>query len=317
MRAHGTACLCALLAMAAPASAEEAFPGQVDLAAGMACHRNLDMDCARARLESALAAFSPEADPDYMSHVRSARLTLAGIHVAADDLQRAEQEFATLLLLDPDFRLPPGDHPPKLRYVFEQALEGLRASAEKTPHAGQSTRPDDAVSGEVEQAPGATGVQTASPAPPFRSFCLAVHGRLLVLFGRDADSVASGPGAALAFAWRPIERLELEIAYGYSHHSLASGGAALQTMSLGLGAGYRLLEWGPIGLQLGGSAGALAMGTADRYDHWGLLLAAHARVAWPARGLWGIELRVEPSAIVTADEASFFLTLAAGGVLRW
>ena len=94
---------------ALPATAEEAYPGQNNLAAGLTCYRNLDYDCALARLETALSEFSPEKDPQYLGHVSEARLVLAMIHVAQDNLARAENEFKTLLVLN--VTMPPPIYP--------------------------------------------------------------------------------------------------------------------------------------------------------------------------------------------------------------
>jgi hypothetical protein len=295
----------ALCGVAAPAAlAGEAFPGQGHLAAGLACYRNLDFDCARTRLERALGAFSPEADPNYLQHMRQARWRLVQIHLASDDLGRAERELRTLLLLDPDFALPPGDHPPKVHYLLEQAR------AKTTAHtAGAGGRTSDRTK---------TGSPTANepPAPPAAPFRLSAAARLVALFGADAAAADSGAGAELRFAWRATSHISAALSLDYAHHATAAADAPLQSLALGLDARYEV-ALGPLGLRLGGGLGVLAMGTADRYDHWGLDLAAAVGLVWPRRGFWGLRLELEPALLITAGGRSFYLPASIAGEVRW
>ena len=279
-----------LLLAAGPAGAQETFPGQNHLAAGLACHRNLDMACARQRLEQALAAFSPERDPGYMQHVRTARMTLAMIHVADDELGKAEQEFKTLFLLDPDVQLPAGDHPPKVRYVFERARAAVFAGRKPPP-----ARP-------------------AMSVP--RRWSLFAEGRWIQLFGDDAEAVGSGPGASAGAGLQLSESLRVQLGFCYAYHPSATDGPALQAMSIEAEV-QAVLPLGTFGLRLGGGAGMLAMGTEDRYDTWGLVLRASVALAYPAGAGWALVAALRPSVIVTGEKGSFYLPVGIGGEIRW
>ncbi len=301
-----------LISCAFPVTAQEAYPGQNNLAAGLTCYRNLDYDCALARLETALSEFSPEKDPDYLKHASEARLTLAMIHVARDNLARAEKEFKTLMVLIPDYQLPKGDHPPKVRYIFDRA----RKSASRPP-----------VKKEVIPVPG--GVQPSpksetekkvpvvtKPLPPTKPWSLSVEARLVALFGDDAEKASSGPGAALAFGLSTSNWLTLQIAFAYSHHSSVEEDTALQTMALSMD-GLVTVDLPVVELRLGGGVGVLSMGTQDRYDHWGFTLQATAALAWPASGSWALVLGLHPSLLITAGGSSFFLPAGLCGEVRW
>ncbi len=295
-----------LVAPAAPAG--EAFPGQGHLAAGLACYRNLDFDCARTRLEQALGAFSPEADPDYLQHVRQARWRLVQIHLATDDLGRAERELRTLLLLDPGFALPPGDHPPKVHYLLE------KARAKTAP----ATKPaaDGAENPSPERSPTPPPADTVRPVPPPPTpFRLSAAARLVALFGDDAAAADCGAGAELRFAWQALAGISAALSLDYAYHATADD-APLQSLALGLDARYEL-PLGPLGLRLGGGLGVLAMGTADRYDHWGLDLSAAVGLVWPRDGRWGLRLELEPALLITAGGRSFYLPAAVAGEVRW
>jgi len=316
--------------LACPAAlAGEDFPGQLDLAAGMVCFQNLDLDCARLRLERALAAFSPERDPDYLQHMQAARLKLAEIFTAQDDLPRAEAELVELLLVSPGFELPPGEHPPKLVYVLEQAREQVAAAppkdqgklreealAERPPlpaPAAPAVAPPPA-----REAPPSRPVAAprADPAPAPRAFRLSLAGGAAVLFGEDAEQVSSGPTAGLRFAWQVSAPLSFDLSYAYAYHPSRVGGGALQSMALSLG-GELALTAGPLAVRLGLAAGAHTMGTRDRYDHWLALLQARLGLAWPAEGAWGLALEVAPSLIIDQQESSFFLPLSLQLEVRW
>lgn len=300
-----------LATSAAPAG--EAFPGQFHLAAGLACHRNLDFDCARNRLEQALEAFSPEADPNYMQHVTTARWVLTQIHVAADDLGKAERELKALLLLDPDFDLPPGDHPPKLRYVFEQAKSEVDAARKPDP----VPEPDPGPEPDPDLPPDPEPPVAPLPAPPARlPFRLSAGAGLVALFGDDAEAASPGAGALLRFAWDATEVLSIDVSFDYAWHATDERDAPLQHMALALGARTDL-DLGPVGLRLGGGLGVLATGTADRYDHWGFTLAGAVGLVWPLAGAWGLVIEVRPSVLVTAGGSSFYLPIGLSGEVRW
>jgi hypothetical protein len=285
------------------AEAEESYPGQNNLAAGLGCYRNLDYDCALARLETALSEFSPEKDPQYLKHVGEARLVLAMIHVSRDNLDKAESELKTLLLLIPDYELPKGDHPPKVRYIFDRAKKSAtRPPVIKIVPVPEKKTPPPKI---VKPAP-----------PPFPLWSLSAEARLVALFGDDADKASSGPGAALAFGFSASNWLTLHIAFGYSHHSAVEEDTALQTMSLSM-EGLLNIDVSPVGLRLGGGVGVLSMGTQDRYDHWGLTLQATAAGAWPASGSWALVLGLHPSLLIAAGGSSFFLPAGLRGEVRW
>ncbi|MBW1872448.1 MAG: hypothetical protein JRJ19_10305, partial [Deltaproteobacteria bacterium] len=252
------------------AQAQETYPGQNNLAAGLTCYRNLDMSCAKARLEKALAKFSPEQDKEYLSHVREARLMLAMIMVASDELEKAENEFKTILLLDPAFELPSGEHPPKVLYVLKRAKEAIAAQKKK------ATRPNIVKPPEKKDPPlikpdkkPEPKIEKPLPAEEkFELFSLQAEARLVALFGKDADVLTSGPGAALTFAIRTSKWLSLFTTFAYTYHSAGDDDPALQVMALSLG-GSTGFEIGVFIIRVGGSLGTLAMGTQDRYDHWG------------------------------------------------
>ncbi len=293
--------VCSILLIPAAAPAEETFPGQIDLAAGLACHRNLDLECARARLERALAVFGPEKDPDYLQHVRTARWVLALIHTASDDLGRAEQELRTLLVLDPGFELPPGDHPPKIRYIFEQAKAGLAVERKPDP----------------PPAPPLPLPEVERPAPgPDERFRITLGARIVILFGDDAEAASSGPGAGLRFGWLATDLLTIDLSYEYAYHPTADSDAPYQAMSLAM-AGRFDLPVGPIGVRLGGGLGVLAAGTRDRYDHWGLVLSGTAALVWPPGGSWGLVVEAQPSLMIVAEGVSFFGPIGLAGEVRW
>jgi tetratricopeptide (TPR) repeat protein len=292
-----------LIFLAFPATAQEAYPGQNNLAAGLTCYRNLDYDCALARLETALSEFSPEKDDHYLQHISEARLTLAMIYVARDNLDKAEKEFKTLLVLIPDYDLPKGDHPPKVRYIFDRAKKSATRPPIKKP--------------EPEPEPKPVPVPAPVPVPEKPpKWSLSAQARLIALFGEDADKASSGPGAALAFGFSTSDWLTLQIAFAYSHHSAVDEDTALQTMSLSLD-GVSRFDFEAIELRLGAGVGVLSMGTQDRYDHWGFTLQATAALAWPASGAWALVMGLHPSLLITAGGTSFFLPAGLSGEVRW
>ena len=300
------------------ATAEEAFAGQLDLAAGLTCHRNLDLACAQERLELALAAFAADADANYMAHVRKARMTLALIHVARDDLMRAEKEFYTLLLLDPAFTLPPGDHPPKLKYVLDQTQRRLEQRPEPKPEPKPKPlpkpEPDPPV---VTQTP--KSIDPIQPkASSDKNHALWTDLRMVVLLGDDADTASSGIGAGLAWRFWPSESWGLGLRYAYAYLPLQdeSRDTALQSMALGLEGLTRMMV-GIAELHLGLGAGAQSMGTRDRYDHWGALIHARIALVWPAEGPWALSIHMEPSLLVGGERPSFFLPMGLSGAWRW
>jgi hypothetical protein len=301
-----------------PALAQEAYPGQNNLAAGLTCYRNLDMRCAKARLETALAEFSPEKDKEYLSHVREARLILAMIMVAADELEKAENEFKTILLLEPGFKLPAGDHPPKVLYVLERAREDIAAQKKKAtrPKVIKPPEKKDPPVKKPEKKP-EPKIEKPLPAPEqFEMFSLQAEARLVALFGKDADVLTSGPGAALSFAIRTSKWLSLSTTFTYTYHSAGDENPALQVMALSLG-GYTGFEIGAFLIRVGGGLGTLAMGTRDRYDHWGFTLGLDAALIWPAKGIWGLSLAIHPALAITADGSSFYLPVGLAGEVRW
>ncbi|HUU02829.1 MAG TPA: tetratricopeptide repeat protein [Myxococcota bacterium] len=306
------------LALPSQVFAGESFAGQNDLAAGLNCYREMDMRCARARLESALSHFSPENDSHYIDHVSQARLMLAMIHVAADELEKAEGEFKTILLLDPEFKLPIGEHPPKVIYIFKRAQTAFEAARKKetvvTRPPVKKTQPEP----------------TMRPRPPvirkvptqlshervFRPWSISPEARFVVLFGDDAGALAAGPGAALSAAFRPFERLAVQAGFSYAHHASTSSGPALQTVSLSMGA-CTTFSLDPVEFRAGGSLGVLSMGTADRYDHWGFTLGLATSVSWPTKGPWALVVSLYPSLVITAGGSSFFLPIGLSGEIRW
>ena len=312
--ARSTLLLALLVSGLAPvAHGQEAFPGQNELAAGLTCHRNLDLVCARTRLEKALATFSPEGDPDFLEHVRTARWVLTLCHVARDDLGLAEKELHTLLLLDPSFHLPAGDHPPKIRYVFEQAKEKIETSRKPDP-VEDDPKPDpkpDPVP-DPKDDPAAVVPKTDPPLP----YRFSAHAYLVGLFGEDADKVSSGPGAGLRFGWQASGSLSIDLGFNYAYHPTADKNAPLQSMALFM-AGRFSVPAGPLAVRLGGGMGVLAMGVADRYDNWGFNMAASASLVWPPQGSWGLSLELNPSVLITAGGSSFYLPVGLAGEVRW
>jgi len=286
-----------LISCAFPANAQEAYPGQNHLAAGLACYRNLDYDCALARMETALSEFSPEKDDHYLQHVSEARLVLAMIHVARDNLDKAEKELKTLLVLIPDYELPKGDHPPKVKYIFDRAKKSASRPPAKKP----------------EPEPVPAPVPVPEPTHPWS---LSATARLVAFFGDDADKAQSGPGGSLALGFATSDWLTLQVAFAYSHHSAVEEDTALQTMSLSMD-GLVTIDLLPVELRLGGGVGVLAMGTDDRYDHWGFTLQAALALAWPASGSWALVLGLHPSVLVSAGGSSFFLPAGLSGEIRW
>ncbi len=314
-------CFCLLVVsglVARQVAAEETFAGQIDLAAGLACHRNLDLACAQERLEQALAEFSADGDVNYMAHVRKARMTLALIHVARDDLLRAEKEFYTLLLLDPAFALPPGDHPPKLKYVLDQAQRRLNQKPEPKPDAKPGPKPEPKpVPPVVTKTP--KSIDKVQPkASSDRNHALWADLRMVVLLGDDADAASSGVGAGLAWRFWPSEHWGMGVRYAYAYHPLQdeSRDAALQSMALGLEALTRMMV-GIAELHMGLGVGAQSMGTRDRYDHWGALMHARIALVWPAKGPWALSIHLEPSLLVGGARSSFFLPMGLSGAWRW
>ena len=295
-----------LISCAFPATAQEAYPGQNNLAAGLACYRNLDYDCALARLETALSDFSPEKDDHYLQHVSESRLTLAMIHVARDHLDKAEKEFKTLLVLIPDYELPKGDHPPKVKYIFDRAKKTSSRPRLKNPEPEPEPAPE----------PPKKPPEITKTLPPPQRWSLSAQARLIALFGDDADKAQSGPGAALALGFATSNWLTLQVAFAYSHHSAVDEDTALQTMSLSMD-GLVTIDLLPVELRLGGGVGVLAMGTQDRYDHWGFTLQATVALAWPASGSWALVLGLHPSVLVAAGGSSFFLPAGLSGEIRW
>jgi hypothetical protein len=304
------------------AMAAEDFAGQNDLAAGLNCYREMDMRCARARLESALAHFSPEKDRHYIDHVSQARLILAMINVAADELEKAESEFKTILLLDPEFKLPPGEHPPKVIYIFKRAQAAFETARKKvTPVTRpplEKPKPQPKPKPPTEPKP---VIVRKIPEPVIdvhvlRPWSISTEARLVILFGDDAGTLAAGPGAALSAAFRPFERIALLAGFSYAHHTRTSSGKNLQAVSLYLGA-YSAFALDPVELRLGGSMGLLSMGTADRYDHWGFTAGITTSLAWPRRGSWALVLSLYPSLVITAGGSSFFLPVGLSGEIRW
>jgi hypothetical protein len=296
------------LILAAGAAAQESFPGQNNLAAGLTCYRNLDMACARARLEEALALFSPEKDPNYLQHIREARLILAMIHVAADELQKAENEFKKLLLVDPVFELPAGEHPPKVIYVFKRAKAAMMPPVvEKKPPEKKRDPPPP---------PKKPEKRVDEKAPPTPLWSLSTETRLVALFGDDANAVTSGPGASLAFGIRPADWICLRLDFAYAYHPNSGDGPALQAMTLSTGA-YLPFDFLPVQIRIGGLLGALAMGTRDRYDHWGFSIGLLSALAWPAEGSWSLLVSLYPSVVFASGESSFYLPVGFSGELRW
>ncbi|NMB76146.1 MAG: hypothetical protein GYA21_13575 [Myxococcales bacterium] len=320
-----------------PARAGEAFPGQADLAAGLACLSNLDTDCARSRLEQALSRFSPEADPDFVAHVIEARQRLAVLAVARDDLTEAEAQFVAILAIDDGFSLPDADPPPKVRYVFEQAQKrraARKVRATRPPLTPIGAVPDDAASAAVTSGgsavpappPPAVPITTvekkgASPvAPESRStswqILAGADGGGIFLFGRDAEALAAGPGASLSLGCALPSDLWLRIHLAWGRHEASAEDGVLQHLSA-VASGAYAPRLGSVRLRLGGGAGALATGTRDRYDHWGALLQAETGLSWPASGALALSLSLRPSLFLTADGASFFLSASAGMEFSW
>jgi len=321
--------LLSLALSGAPALGGEAFPGQADLAAGLACLSSLDAEGARSHLERALARFSPEADPEYIAHVVEARRHLATLAVARDDLTEAEAQFAAILAVDSGFALDDADPPPKVRYVFEQARqkrERLKARASRPPVA-RAPEPSPPPAAAVEPPPAQAAPAPTPPrsdirgAPPAGTesaveIRAGAGGGGIFLFGRDAESLSAGAGAglALSFGWARKWNLGLLLAWG--RHASDSGAGTLQHLSAAA-TGALTPDAGPLELRLGLGAGALAAGTRDRYDHWGALFFCDLGLRWPAREFLALVLSLRPSAWLTPSDTSFFLSLQGGLEFSW
>ncbi len=290
------------------AQAQEHFPGQNDLAAGLTCYRNLDFDCARARLEQALARFAPEQDQQFLTHVREVRQMLALIFVASDELEKAEREFRKLLLLEPSFDLPVGDHPPKVRYVLARARKAL--SAQKKAPAKKDPPP--------KKSPPLKPVPPLppSPTPKNHTWSLAAGGSWTVLFGEDKETLDAGLGPTLALGFQASRLFSVETALNWTYHPNAQDGPALRAFGLVVSA---LASFGSeiYALRCGITAGVLSMGTRDRYDHWGMQLGLRASAVWPSTGNWGLIFSVRPSLFITREQSSFYIPLELAGEIRW
>lgn len=289
-----------------PASANEAFPGQLELAKGISCYSELDLNESLSHLQKAVANLSPEKDPDYMQHMRTARWIIVLIHVASDDLQRAEKELTTLLLLDPGFELPPGDHPPKVRYVFQQAKEKIKKKESSTPAIKAPAN---------EHKPKKNPFIKTAPDSGTR-ILLGVTGSVVLLFGEDAKAASSGPGMTILFGYRLAPKISATAELEYSYHPTSLTGIALQTAALRIGAEVCVLSK-PLDISIGADLGALGMGTQDRYDHWGFNLAGSLTLAWPPSGTWAMIVKLQPSVVITSSNASFYLPVCAGAEARW
>lgn len=292
------------------AQAAEDFPGQAELSAGLACWRNLELDCARRHLELALSRFDPGRDKLYRQHVSTTRYTLAMIHVARDNLAAAEQEFFSLLLLQPDFELPPGDHPPKELYVLDQARKRLnRSRAGQAKPAGRTQAP-------ALPAP-TRPVSARRSAGRYRPWRAGARADLAILFGRDSETLYHGTSASIFLSHRLFSNLALGLELSYDRHGQRRSASALQQLAAGL---TLEISW-PLGarwrLDVRTQAGVLAMGTRDRYDHWGARLMAGAVLAWPRGGAWSLGLTLLPALVATADGASFYLVAGLGGEIDW
>jgi hypothetical protein len=308
--------LLALLGGARPAPAQEAFPGQNDLAAGLACHANLDLECARARLERALAVFSPEGDSDYLAHVTAARQALAFLAVANDDLQAAEQHFLTLLLVHPSYALPPGEHPPKVVYVFGQAQESLARQRKATRPPVPKTDPPPKPREEPKKTQPPPQITRPAPPPPQSRWAFAAEGRWNFLFGSDADVVEGGPGTELQARYRLNDWVRVQAGLAYAYHPLVRGEPALQSLSLVVGAQWYLPLWRVEG-RLTWNLGVQAMGTAGRYDHWLGLIQLGLGLAWPADGPVAAVLSAYPSFLMMEHFSSVFLPIGLALEVRW
>ena len=299
---------------AAPAApAGEDFPGQAELAAGLACWRNLELDCARQHLEQALSRFDPGRDRLYLQHVSTTLFTLAMIHVARDDLAAAEQEFYSLLLLQPDFELPPGDHPPKVGYVLAQARKRLTRrqarSVESPPRQHPAAPPAGKEARVTAPSPPAT-----SPRRPWQA---GARADLVALFGSDSEVLYPGAGASIFLARRVARHMGLGLEVSYAWHAQRRPAAALQQLSAGLTLSVTLPLGASWHVDLRTQAGVLAMGTRDRYDHWGARLGAGVVFRWPRSGNWSLGLALLPALVATADGVSFFLVTGLSGEVDW
>ena len=296
-----------------PVCAQEESSGQEELKKGLSCYSELDLKNALMHLRKALAGLSPDSDPEYMQHMRTARWIIMLIYLASDDLLNAEKELSTLLTLDPGFELPPGDLPPKVRYIFRQAKEKMKKKnesssiASKNPAGGTNT--DDKQLSSKDQ----LSKQAPGSAPFYR---LGALGSVLILFGDDSRAAHSGPGITIVFGLKLAQGIFTTIEFDYSYHPTEQGGMALQTAAMGLGADFSILS-GPLNLTIGANIGALGMGTADRYDHWGLNLAGCFSLAWPPEGTWALVIKTRPSLVITSSDASFYLSVATGAEVRW
>ena len=289
-----------------PISAQQDYPGQIDFAAGLVCYQNLDMACALSRLQKALRAFSPESDPQYLQHVRSAHWTLTLIHVAADDLYLAEKELMTLMLSDPAFVLPPGDHPPKVRYIYQQVQTKLgQTPPRQKPPPKKSAAPVPVPPASIDHT-----------APARYTMRLAPMIRAIVLFGDDAQSIKPGPGVGLRFGLLALRNLWADVSLSYSYHSLQRDEGKLQSFTL-TGAGHFEYQLPIVSLRVGLGMGVMSMGTQDRYDNWGFHLQLSGQLAWPESKFWAIVLGLNPSFVFTHDASSFYLPIDLALEFRW
>lgn len=308
--ALGLLVICAMW-VSRPVMAEEPFPGKDEFSKGMACYSELELHEALIHLKKSLAQLSPDKDPDYMQHLRTAKWIMVLIHLASDDLQSAEKELISLFELDPGFELPPGDHPPKVRYVFDRARE--KALKKKTRlNKAKSTKEGNP---EASAAKEPKSIQHPL-SPGDKNIELGLSACVFLLFGDDADSVSSGPGMMLTFAYMIIPGLFATADFDYSYHPVYGGAPALQSAALHAGAQYYLLSQ-PIKINIGLSLGALGMGTQDRYDHWGLDMASSLSVSWPPFAAWALAMELRPSLVITSSNASFYLPISAGVEARW
>ncbi len=295
-----------LFLLSIPAAGQEAFPGQNELAKGLSCYSELELQQALSHLEKALGLLSPGKDPNYMQHVKTAKWIMVLIHIAEDNLQAAEKELTSLLMIDPAFELPPGDQPPKVMYVFRQAKEKMKTQNKS--------------SSRIADKPHSVSKQKKSSSRKafviVSNWKLGMTGSVVLLFGNDAKAASSGPGMSLLFGYRIAPRISAIARFEYSYHTTNYEGVALQTAAMQLGAEICLLAQ-PLVVTTGLDMGALGMGTADRYDHWAFALSGSLNLAWPPEGAWAVLIKLSPSVVFTASNASFYLPVSAGAEVRW